>query len=79
MDFDLEDEFSARRAVLIWEIGVYPPSPHPLNAALGAGFAKSLRKILSPKGLEVKILRTKELRQILLWLDILRPPLPIMS
>ena len=36
-----------------------PPSPIPLNGARGAGSAKSVCKILSPKGLEVKILKTK--------------------
>jgi hypothetical protein len=39
----------------------YPPLPHPLNAATGAGFAKMVCKILRPKGLEVMILRTREL------------------
>ena len=38
-----------------------PPLPHPLNAATGAGFAKMVRKILSPNGLEIIILRTMEL------------------
>jgi hypothetical protein len=38
-----------------------PPSPHALNAATGAGFAKMLCKILSGKGLEVKTLSTNEL------------------
>ncbi len=51
-----------------------PPSPHPLNAALGAGFAKSIRKILMAKSLEVKIFKTQDLRQILLRPDMLRPP-----
>jgi hypothetical protein len=43
----------------------HPPPPVPLKAATGAGFAnmfaKSACKILSPKGLEVKILKTKYL------------------
>ena len=39
----------------------YPPSPHPLKALTGAGSAKMLCKILSPKGLEVKILEAKNL------------------
>jgi hypothetical protein len=34
----------------------YPPPLPPLNALTGAGFAKSVRKILMAKGLEVKIL-----------------------
>jgi hypothetical protein len=38
-----------------------PPSPHPLNAATGAGSARMVCKILRPKGLEVMILRTREL------------------
>ena len=32
-----------------------PPSPHPLKGLLGAGFAKSVAKILMAKSLEVKI------------------------
>ncbi len=39
----------------------YPPSPYLLKPATGAGFAKSVCKILSPKGLEVKILKTQHL------------------
>jgi hypothetical protein len=32
-----------------------PPSPYPLNGLLGAGLAKSARKILRGEGLGVKI------------------------
>ncbi len=39
----------------------YPPPPTPLNALTGAGFAKSVCKILMSKNLEVKILTTQEL------------------
>jgi hypothetical protein len=42
-----------------WEIRSrlrVPPSPHPVNGLLGAGLAKSVRKILRVDGLEVKIL-----------------------
>src|ERR1051326_2914571 len=39
----------------------YPPSPLPLKVLLGAGFAKSVCKILMSKNLEVKILRTGDL------------------
>jgi hypothetical protein len=39
----------------------YPPPPSPLKALLGAEFAKMLCKILSPKGLGVTILITKNL------------------
>jgi hypothetical protein len=35
--------------------GGYPPSPYPLNGLLGAGLAKSARKILRGEGLGVKI------------------------
>ena len=35
--------------------GLYPPLPYPPKRLLGAGFAKVLRKILSPNGLEIKI------------------------
>ena len=46
------------REFTIW----YPhPSPSPSKAAIGAGFTKSVCKILSPKGLGVKILKTKHL------------------
>ena len=38
-----------------------PPPPPPLKALTGAGSAKMLCKILSPKGLEVKILITNDL------------------
>ena len=37
------------------------PLSHPLNASTGAGFARMLCKILSGKGLKVKILSTDEL------------------
>ncbi len=53
-----------RERVSFWEnaraFGV-PPSLTPLEALTGAGFAKMVCKILSAKGLEVKILTTKEL------------------
>src|ERR1017187_1176446 len=39
----------------------HPPSPTALKAATGAGFTKCACKILSPKGLEVKILKTRHL------------------
>ena len=43
-------------------VGRYPSPSLPLSkAATGAGFAKLDCKILSPKGLEVKILRTNDL------------------
>jgi hypothetical protein len=35
--------------------GVSPPPPRPLKALLGAGLAKTVRKILRTKSLEVKI------------------------
>jgi len=38
-----------------------PLPPYPLKALLGAGFAKSVGKILISKILEVKILRTNAL------------------
>jgi hypothetical protein len=40
----------------------YPPSSTPRKALTSAGFAKMVCKILSPKGLEVRILITSELR-----------------
>ena len=40
----------------------YPPPPPPRKAAPGAGFTKMPRKILNRKGLEVKILTTKNLQ-----------------
>src|ERR1700680_4153359 len=40
------------------ELGGIPPSPQPLKALRGAGFAKSFCKILMSKSLEVKILTT---------------------
>ena len=39
----------------------YPPPPVPLKTLLGAGFAKSVCKILISKNLEVKILKTDDL------------------
>src|SRR5260370_29564168 len=41
--------------------GGYPPPPALLKALLGAGFTKSVRKILMSKSLEVKILKTGDL------------------
>jgi hypothetical protein len=41
---------------ILWGSRGYPPPLPPLNALTGAGFAKSVRKILKAKGLEVKIL-----------------------
>ncbi len=38
-----------------------PPLPLPLKALLGAGFAKSVCKVLMSKNLEVKILKTGDL------------------
>ena len=43
-----------------WEVPL-PPSLPLSKAARGTGFAKMACKILSPKGLEVKILTTKNL------------------
>ena len=48
----------------------YTPFPHPVKGLTGAGFAKMVCKILSPKGLEVKILTTKDLGRYLLFLHI---------
>ena len=42
----------------------YPPSPHLLKVLTGAGSAKLFYKILSPKGLEVKILKPKDLQEL---------------
>ncbi len=53
--------------------GIPPPS-HPLKALTGTGSAKMLCKILSPKGLEVKILKTKGLRPLSRWLLVPPPP-----
>jgi hypothetical protein len=41
-----------------------PPSPSPPKAATGAVFTKYACKILSPKELEVKILKTKHLADL---------------
>ena len=54
----LEREGSKRKSLLV---STPPPSPYPLKASTGAGFTKCVCKILSPKGLEVKILKTKHL------------------
>jgi hypothetical protein len=43
----------------------YPPPPCPCNSLLGAGFAKSVCKILIADGLEVKILTTNGLGSLL--------------
>ncbi len=51
-----------------------PPFPHPLKAATGAGFAKMPGKILSHKGLEVKILTTKDLGAQSSFSRVLPPP-----
>ena len=52
----------------------YPPPPPPPNALTGAGSAKMARKILSRKGLEVKILTTKDLQPFLRWVRVPPPP-----
>jgi len=49
------------------------PQP-PLKGATGVGFARMLCKILSPKGLEVKILTTQELASFPRILFALPPP-----
>jgi len=54
------------------DIGGIPPPPHLLKGLLGAGFAKSVCKILMANGLEVKILTTNGLGP--LWPDL--PGLP---
>ena len=46
------------------------PSPPSLNPAPGAAFTKSACKILSPKGLRVKILKTRQLRRRLRFLHL---------
>jgi hypothetical protein len=43
------------------DFGGIPPPRYPLNGLLGAGFAKSVCKILRANGLEVKILTTNGL------------------
>ncbi len=58
----------------IEEVGVPPLPPPSLNALTGAGFAKMARKILSDKGLEVKILTTKDLHYFSRPLPVLPPP-----
>lgn len=53
------------------------PSPlYPLKGLRGAGFAKSVRKILMANNLGVKILSAKDLRPIPCSLDIPSPPRP---
>jgi hypothetical protein len=51
-----------------------PPPPPRLKPALGAGFAKLVCKILSPKELEVKILIAKELGALQRLLPAPLPP-----
>jgi hypothetical protein len=53
----LDDEGFCTLFIIVW----YPPPPYPRKVLLGAGFAKSVSKILMANGLEVKILRTNEL------------------
>ena len=45
----------------IGDFGGYPPPPGSLKRLLGAGFTKSVCKILIAKSLEVKILKTIDL------------------
>jgi hypothetical protein len=47
------------------DFGGTPPPPCPCNSLLGAGFAKSVCKILIADGLEVKILTTNGLGSLL--------------
>ncbi len=54
----------------------YPPSPHPRNGLLGAGFAKIVCKILIADGLEVKILTTNGLGLLSWSSPILPSPRP---
>src|SRR5260370_17585199 len=56
---------TSREPVSFWETLGFGGIPPSLKAATGARFAKMACKILSPKDLEVKILRTKELRPFL--------------
>ena len=53
-------ETEERNGKVCWLVA---PTPLPLllKPATGAGFAKYVCKILSPKGLEVKILKTQHL------------------
>jgi hypothetical protein len=53
---------------------VPPLPPTPVKCLTGAGFAKSVCKILRAKELEVKILKTKELGCFLGPAHILSPP-----
>jgi hypothetical protein len=54
--------------------GVSPLPPTPVKGLTGAGFAKSVCKILKAKELKLKILKTKELRTFLGTFR--RPPPP---
>ena len=54
-----------------------PPCHSLLKPAAGAGFAKCLCKILSPKGLGVEILKTQHLARSALGLPT-ATPVPIM-
>ena len=49
------------RFAVIGAFGGYPPPPGSLKRLLGAGFTKSVCKILIAKSLEVKILKTIDL------------------
>jgi hypothetical protein len=57
-----------------WLVLGYPLPPIPVKTLLGAGFAKSVCKILIADGLRVKILSANELRVEPLSLPI-PPPL----
>jgi hypothetical protein len=58
-----------------FEVARVPPlPPTPVKGLTGAGFAKSVCKILRAKGLEVKILKTIELQRFLGPLS--KPPPP---
>jgi hypothetical protein len=53
---------------------VSPLPPTPVKGLTGAGFAKSVCKILRAKELEVKILKTRELERFLGLCRIPPPP-----
>jgi hypothetical protein len=58
--------------VPFWKVPLVPPTPG--NALTGAGFARSVCKILIAKSLETKILVTKHLNPAPIFLTELLPP-----